>query len=190
MHALLYVIKDKVQKASNDKLLELIIAEHGAALHRFVRVRVNQKDDADDVVQDVYARLAQMTELEQRVAGRLDTVRNYLFQIAVNMITDRYRKALVRRESDHVDTGEDLVLYALGSTVSSPERQLEGKRALQLIQQVLNDMKPEQQQAFLLSRMDNMSYREISDTMGVSVSAVEKHISAALVAIRERVFPA
>lgn len=67
---MLYVIKDKVQKASNDKLLELIIAEHGAALQRFVRVRVGQKDDADDVVQDVYARLAQMTQLEQREIRR------------------------------------------------------------------------------------------------------------------------
>ncbi|MCO4320319.1 RNA polymerase sigma factor [Aliidiomarina quisquiliarum] len=190
MPAVLYVIKDKVQKASNDKLLELIIAEHGAALQRFVRVRVGQKDDADDVVQDVYARLAQMSQLEQRVAGRMDTVRNYLFQIAVNIITDRYRKAVVRREFDHVDADEPSTIYgALGSTLSSPERQLEGKRTLQLIQLALNDVKPELQQAFLLSRMDNMSYREISDTMGVSVSTVEKYISAVLVAIRERVLP-
>lgn len=184
------MIKEKAQKANNDRLLELIIAEHGAALHRFVKVRVGQTDDADDVVQDVYSRLAQMNDLEERVAGRMDTVRNYLFQIAVNIITDRYRKASVRRESDHVDADDPLNVYnALASTLSSPERQLQGKRTLQLIQQVLNEVKPEQQQAFLLSRMDNMSYREISDTMGVSVSTVEKYISAALVAIRERVFP-
>lgn len=187
---MLYVIKEKVQKASNDRLLELIIAEHGAALHRFVKVRIGLKDDADDVVQDVYSRLAHMDDLEQRVAGRMDTVRNYLFQIAVNMITDRYRKSQVRRESDHVDADDPLNVYsALSSTLSSPERHLQGKRTLQLIQQVLNELKPELQQAFLLSRMDNMSYREISDTMGVSVSTVEKYISAALVAIRERVFP-
>ena len=183
---MLYLIKDKVQKTSNDKLLELIITEYGAALHRFVRVRLNHKDDVEDVVQDVYARLLQITELEKRVAGRMDTVRNYLFQIAVNIITDRYRKAQVRRESDHIG----LDLYGnISCTLSSPERQLEGKRTLQLIQQALNDVKPELQQAFLLSRMDNMSYREISDTMGVSVSTVEKYISAALVAIRERVIP-
>ncbi len=187
---MLYVIREKVQKANNDKLLEQIVAEHGAALHRFVRVRVGIKDDADDVVQETYTRLAQMSELEQRVAGRLDTVRNYLFQIAVNIITDRYRKALVRREAEHIAPCDNLALFnTLSSTLNSPERHLEGKRALQQVQHAINGVKPELQQAFLLSRMDNMSYREISDTMGVSVSTVEKYISAALVAIREQVFP-
>lgn len=186
---MLYVVKNKTQKPANESLLEQIIAEHDAALRRFVRVRLGaqRRDEADDVVQDVYARLAQMDNLHERVAERLDTVRNYLFQIAVNIITDRFRKASSRREADHVPADDEQVAATLGCTLSSPERQLEGKRTLQLIQAALNELKPELRQAFLLSRMDNKSYREISDMMGVSVSTVEKYISAALVAVRKQV---
>lgn len=89
----------------------------------------------------------------------------------------------VRKEADHI-SGEAMNIV---TTLTSPERQLEGKRRLQQIQQALSKIKPEYQQAFLLSRMDNMSYREISDTMGISVSTVEKYISAALLAVREKV---
>ena len=186
---MLYVVKSKTHKASSESLLEQIIAEHDAALRRFVRVRLSRqrRDEADDVVQDVYARLTQMDNLEERVAERLDTVRNYLFQIAVNIITDRFRKATSRREADHVPADDEQVAIQLDSTLSSPERQLEGKRTLQRIHAALNQLKPELRQAFLLSRMDNKSYREISDIMAVSVSTVEKYIAAALVAVRKQV---
>lgn len=180
---MLYVIKEKSQKHSRERLLEQLIQEHDAALRRFIRVRIGTPADCDDVVQDVYARLAQMEHLEEHLELRLDTVRNYLFQIAVNLITDRFRKSQVRKESDHISESYITML----STVSAPDRQLEGKRKLQQIQETLKKIKPEYQQAFLLNRMENMSYREISDTMGISVSTVEKYISAALLAIRAKV---
>ncbi|RUO18689.1 RNA polymerase sigma factor [Aliidiomarina haloalkalitolerans] len=180
---MLYVIKDKPQKQSRDKFLELLIQEHDSALRRFIRVRISVPSDCDDIIQDLYSRLAQIEDLEAQVEERLDTVRNYLFQIAVNLIRDRYRKSVVRKEADHI-SGEAMNIV---TTLTSPERQLEGKRRLQQIQQALSKIKPEYQQAFLLSRMDNMSYREISDTMGISVSTVEKYISAALLAVREKV---
>jgi len=179
----LYVINSKPQETGRDQLLKQLISEHDSALRRFVRVRVGSSADCDDLVQEVYARLAQIEGLEVRLEQRLDTARNYLFQIAANLITDKFRKAKVRKESDHISDEA----IAMHSTLSSPDRQLEGKRKLQLIQKALGTVKPEYQQAFLLSRMDNMSYREISDTMGVSVSTVEKYISAALVTLRDRI---
>lgn len=180
---MLYVIKDKVQKQTQEKFLELLIQEHDSALRRFVRARLGTEADSEDVIQDLYSRLTQIENLESHVEDRLDTVRNYLFQIAVNLIRDRYRKSQVRKESEHI-SGDTVHMI---TTLTSPERQLEGKRKLQQIQDALSKIKPEYQQAFLLSRMDNMSYREISDTMGISVSTVEKYISAALLAVREKV---
>lgn len=180
---MLYVIKDKPEKRSREAILEQIVQEHDAGLRRFIRVRLGTSVDCDDIVQGVYTRLVQIENLEAHFGGRLDTVRNYLFQIAVNLITDGYRRAQVRRESAHLPYDK----VAVFSTTTSPERQLQGKRKLQQIHAALASLKPEYQQAFALSRMENMSYREISDTMGVSVSTVEKYISAALVAIRQRV---
>jgi RNA polymerase sigma-70 factor (ECF subfamily) len=58
------------------------------------------------------------------------------------------------------------------------------KRKLQLVDKALGRLKPEHRKAFLLHRVEGLSYRQISDQLAVSESTIEKYISAALVAIR------
>lgn len=180
---MLFLVKKQSAKTVRDVFLEQLIQEHDVALRRFVRVRIGIPADCDDVVQSVYTRLIQIDGVEKHLEARLDTVRSYLFKIAANIITDRYRKSQVRMETEHTSFDNVKIL----STVMAPERQAQGKRTLRQIQYVLVRIKPEYRHAFVLSRMENMSYREISDTMSVSVSTVEKYISAALFAIREKV---
>jgi len=52
---------------------------------------------------------------------------------------------------------------------------------------VLENINPHHKSAFVLCRVEGKAYREISDILGVSVSTVEKYISAALMAIRNKV---
>lgn len=170
-------------KQASHKLIEKLLADHDFALRRFIRVRLNSSTDCEDVMQEVYMRLSQIEDLPGKLAGRLDTARNYLFQIASNLLIDRARRAQARRADQH--QGEH-GLYHL-TNVDEPDRQLHNKRLLQQVDNVLKTIKPEQCQAFLLHRIDGFSYREISDNLGISVSTVEKHISAALLAIRNTV---
>src|SRR5690554_4954748 len=180
---MLSLVKNNPPRSTRDIFLEQLIQEHDVALRRFIRVRIGVPADCDDIVQSVYTRVIQIDDIEKHLEARLDTVRSYLLKIAANIITDRYRKSQARREADHMSFENIKVL----STVMSPERQIQGKRILSQILDALERIKPEYRHAFVLSRMENMSYREISDTMGVSVSTVEKYISAALFAIREKV---
>ncbi|WP_417656262.1 RNA polymerase sigma factor [Pseudidiomarina aestuarii] len=168
------------QQASH-KLIERLLAEHDIALRRFIRVRLGAQQDCDDVLQEVYVRLSQIDDLPEKLADRLDTARNYLMQIASNLLIDRARRAQVRHAEKHIST-DDVETY---STLNAPDRDLHNKRQLQQVEAALAKIKSVHRQAFLLHRVEGLSYREIGDQLGISVSTVEKYISSALLAVRQ-----
>lgn len=168
---------------ASHKLIERLLAEHDIAIRRFVRIRLggsysDSSQDCDDVMQELYMRLSQIEDLPERLAGRLDTARNYLIQIANNLLIDRIRRTQVRCASAHSSE------YELYTTLDEPERDLHNKRKLYLIDKALSKIKAEKRNAFLLHRVEGLSYRQISDQLSVSVSTVEKYISAVLLVIR------
>ncbi|HET8816780.1 MAG TPA: RNA polymerase sigma factor [Pseudidiomarina sp.] len=168
------------QQASH-KLIERLLAEHDIALRRFIRVRLGAQQDCDDVLQEVYVRLSQINDLPEKLADRLDTARNYLMQIASNLLIDRARRAQVRHAEHHVSTAD----VETHSTLTAPDRDLHSKRQLQQVESALAKVKSLHRQAFLLHRVDGLSYREIGDQLGISVSTVEKYIASALLAVRQ-----
>ncbi|NVK56942.1 MAG: RNA polymerase sigma factor [Alteromonadaceae bacterium] len=180
----IYLKKQVRHESDNGVSVTSLLEEHGSALRRFIRVRSNLNHaDCEDIIQLLSERLLRVDNLAELLEGRLNTVRNYLFQIAVNLIIDKKRRDDARRRDDHIDE-ENVTLM---STVYAPERALEGKHRLWRIQELLNEIKLPYKQAFLLSRVEGKSYQEISDILGVSVSTVEKYISKALLAVRKGV---
>jgi|TARA_R110002124_G_scaffold167746_4_gene335225 RNA polymerase sigma-70 factor (ECF subfamily) len=178
--------KQLLARDENSQLVQQLYAEYGSALRRFIRVRSRLSDnDCEDVMQEVYERLLKLDDLTQKLSGRMDTVRNYLFQIATHILIDRDRRAKVRCRDNHVSE-QDTAIF---SSIFSPERALQNRKQLREIEIALAEIKTSHKQAFMLNRVEGMSYREISDALGVSVSTVEKYISAALVAIRAKVSP-
>jgi RNA polymerase sigma-70 factor (ECF subfamily) len=176
--------KKQPESCENSIIIKTLIAEHDAVIRRFLKVRLNgNRDDTEDLLQDLYERLSKIHDLPERINGRLDTVRNYLLQIANNLVIDKYRYNGSRGDGLH-SRMEDTVLFA---TNPSPEKVMEQKQTLKQIDLALSEIKDKYRQAFLMHRIDGKSYRQISDEIGVSVSTVEKYISAALVAIRNRV---
>lgn len=175
----------QTRRAASHKFIEKLLAEHTFALRRFIRIRLNSEHDCEDVLQEVYVRLSQIDDLPAKLAGRLDTTRNYLLQIASNLLIDRARRAQVRKQSQHVSSADDDL--PLHCEIYAPERHLANKRKLQRIDYALQKLRPEQRKAFLLHRVEGLSYREISDQLGLSVSTVEKHIAATLLAARKAI---
>ena len=165
---------------ASNKLIERLVNEYDITLRRFVRVRTGQFEEDDDVMQEIYVKLSQISDLHKRLSGRMSTVKNYLLQIA-NRHIDRARRSASRRASDHISQIEELHFTDL----TSPERAYTNKAILERIELALGHLKQEHRQAFLLSRINGMSYREISDQLDVSVSTVEKYISSALREIRK-----
>jgi len=177
----LFKHKAAFSPTASNKLIERLVNEYDITLRRFVRVRTGQFEEDDDVMQEIYVKLSQISNLHKRLSGRMSTVKNYLLQIANHVIIDRARRSASRRASDHISQIEELHFTDL----TSPERAYTNKAILERIELALGHLKQEHRQAFLLSRVNGMSYREISDQMDVSVSTVEKYISSALHEIRK-----
>ena len=79
------------------------------------------------------------------------------------------------------------VHLAKSSTNESPEFLLEEKEFMLKLKTVISDLPEKQREVFLLSRIDKKKYSEISEIIGISVKAVEKRMSQALITLRARI---
>lgn len=76
-----------VREVANERSIAGVVQRYGRGLLAFIRGRVRTRDDAEDVLQDVWLQLASQPELEA-----IEQVGAWLFRVARNKITDRYRK--------------------------------------------------------------------------------------------------
>jgi RNA polymerase sigma-70 factor (ECF subfamily) len=129
---------------------------------------------AEDVVQQSFLKVWEKRQLLKSVE-RFDA---YLFRIARNDLISLFRK-----QSSH-----KRYLQRIGELFdeerNSPEEQLIIKQKRILIQDIISSLPPQQQQAYRMSRDQGLPYEEIAAGMGLSVSTVKGHISAALKTIR------
>ncbi len=169
------------RQAERDRLLKNIFDEHDSALRRFLRMRQLAAPEQEDVLQEVYLKLSKMDDLTERFSRSPDTVRSYLFVMASNIIRDNIRRATVREVTKHQSFDEEKDVTG----TASPEAILEGRQDVSVVEQTLRKQKAVHRRAFMLSRFEHKSYREIADDLSVSVSTVEKYICKVLFALRE-----
>lgn len=129
---------------------------------------------AEDMVQTSFLKI-----WEKR--GTLSTVDRfdaYLFRVARNEMTDIFRKNVTRGK--HTQRIREL----FDEEAESPEDQLIDKQKRALIADVIQDLPPQQQQVYRLSRDKGMSYQEIATEMNLSINTIKVHISLALKSLR------
>jgi RNA polymerase sigma factor (sigma-70 family) len=140
------------------------------ALRAFFSRRANA-NDVEDLVQEVLLRI------QKRQPGAVVTnVEGYLFEVAANVLIDRGRRDRTRRRSDHCELQE--IHHPVDDM--SPERVLQGREKMARAMAALNELPERTRQVFILVRFEEMSYKRVAQRLGVSVSAVEKHVMKAL----------
>lgn len=163
------------------QVLERLFTEHGAALRDFLRARTGLTEDLDDIVQEVFVKLANLTDLHEKAALQSGSTRAYLFTAANNLVLDRQRRQVLQR-AYHIEQGRGDSHITLEVT---PERIIEGIQDLAVVKRTILKLPPKCRKVFLLHRFENWSYRQIAREMGLSVKQIEKYMSQALVSIRE-----
>lgn len=144
------------------------------ALVRYFQRHLGNRHDAEDLAQEALARLC-------RSASAIENVEAYLMRIASNLLRDRYRRDQTQKTSLHdaFDEWNDKHLNPLGE-VPGGDRVYEGRARLERFLQALDELSPRCRQVFLLQRYDGMTYSAIAKRLGISMSAVEKHMMRAL----------
>lgn len=149
--------------------------ENYPALVTFVRRRVATGAEADDIAQEAYLRV-----LRYREDKSPEDLRALLFTIATNLIGMRGRGA---RGRQWVPLQDELILVA---DAPSPDRQIDGERQIGRLAAVIEKMPSKCQQVFLLRRIHGLTQQQIAERMGISIKAVEKHITTALAICRKK----
>ncbi len=148
---------------------------HRPALMRYFLRHLDSTEDAEDLTQDTLARLSQQSA--DTVAG-LDNAEAYLLRIASNLLRDRFRRDRSHHAADHVPI--DAIVQAWPGEEPSCERVYDNKARLQSLLRALDELPPRCQQVFLLQRYDGLTYSAVAKRLGISVSAVEKHMMRAM----------
>ncbi len=158
--------------------VQTLIRSHHKSLIHFLRQRLRVPEDAFDVAQETYVRMMQYEH-----STGLRSPASMLFRIAINVANDLGRTERARSAANQYRV-EDLDLV---SDLPSPERELEGKQDLEVLYEAIEHLPPKCRQAFLLSRVQRMTYPQIASHCGISVKMVEKHISHALAICTQKV---
>lgn len=140
------------------------------ALRAFFSRRAHP-NDVEDLVQEVLLRI------QKRQPGAVvGNVEGYLFEVAANVLVDRGRRDRTRRRSDHCELEE--IHHPVDEV--SPERVLQGREKMARAMAALGELPERTRQVFILVRFEEMSYKRVAQRLGVSISAVEKHVMKAL----------
>ncbi len=148
------------------------VARYEPAVRRFFARRLPAGADVDDFTQELFARLF-------RREGR-DSIRNgegYLFRIAANMLHEHARRE-ARHRTDVCDPTDRV--FADFREERSPERVALGQEAFSRAVGILQGLPERSRTVFLLSRYEGLSGGEIAKRLGISPSAVEKHMMRAI----------
>jgi len=160
---------------------EAFVRGQREGLVQFLRRRTPLEEDAQDLAQESLFRL-------MRYRGHAPTAwASLLYRIAINALNDRLRRAHTHREALHSTL--DIDFAKIASPEASHEQRIADQQELAVLQRVLLGLPLRCRQIYLLNRIEGMSYSEIAVHCGISIKAVEKHISKALRLLRERLGP-
>jgi RNA polymerase sigma factor (sigma-70 family) len=137
----------------------------------FFRKRAHPAD-VEDLVQDVF-----LSMQARQAETPIDNVEGYLFAVAMSALVRKSRQEKPWRWQACYEDEDDAGHFP---EEHSPERVLLGKERLAKAVRIMRDLPPRTQEVFLLHRFEEMTYPAIATALGMSVSAVEKHIMIAL----------
>ena len=151
--------------------LDLLYRSQAGRIRRRVRAEVGSSDEASDLVQEAFSRLAGSTS---------DGLRNpaaFLSRIVSNLLIDRRRRLSARPPHVALEPDCDVPVRADQADALEYEQMKARYRA------VVERLPPRTREVFLLHRVDDLSYREIASRLDISIRTVEWHIAEAIVRI-------
>jgi RNA polymerase sigma factor (sigma-70 family) len=170
-----------------DQQISETVEREQARLRNFIRRRVDDESDADDILQDVFYELVEAYRLMQPI----EQVGAWLFRVARNRIIDRFRKSKAKPEALQeemvADDGELLVLEELlPSPDAGPEAAYARSVLLEELADALEELPEEQRDVFIAHEIEGRSFKEIAAQTELSVNTLLSRKHYAVIHLRER----
>ncbi|HUJ82115.1 MAG TPA: sigma-70 family RNA polymerase sigma factor, partial [Candidatus Acidoferrales bacterium] len=155
-----------------DRQISEVIAEQGSRLRNFIRRRVPDPSDVEDIVQEVFYELVEAN----RLLMPIEHVTGWLFRVARNRITDLFRKKKPERFSDAAVEGDEGELLRIEDLLPSPDAGPEALYVrnvlLEELELALGELPDEQREVFIAHELEGRSFKELSAESGVGVNTL------------------
>jgi RNA polymerase sigma factor (sigma-70 family) len=173
--------------AEQDRRISEAIEREQSRLRNFIRRRVADRDDAEDVLQDVFYELVEAYHMMKPV----EQVTAWLFRVARNRIIDLFRKKKLEALRDGLATiAEDGEMLQLEDSLPSPEAGPDAAYArnvlLEELDAALDELPDEQREVFIAHELMGYSFKEIALQTSVSVNTLLSRKHYAVLYLRER----
>ena len=169
-----------------DRQISEVVVEQRGRLRNFIRRRVPDPSDAEDIVQEVFYELVEAN----RMLMPINHVTGWLFRVARNRITDLFRKKKPVTFSDIAVADEDGQLVGIEDLLPSPDASPEAlyfrNVLLDELEFALGELPREQRDVFVAHELEGRSFKELSAERGVSVNTLLSRKRYAVLHLRER----
>jgi RNA polymerase sigma factor (sigma-70 family) len=169
-----------------DLQISEIIVKERSRLRNFIRRRVPDPSDAEDIVQEVFYKLVEAN----RLLMPIEHVTGWLFRVARNRITDLFRKKKPETFSEAAVEDVDGEVLRIEDLLPSPDAGPEALYArsvfLDELELALDELPEEQREVFVAHELEGRSFKEMAVETGVSVNTLLSRKRYAVLHLRER----
>ena len=172
--------------AEQDHRISEVLEREQSRLRNFIRRRVADEGDAEDILQDVFYELVETYRLMKPV----EQVGAWLYRVARNRIIDRFRKKKPVTFADTAGVSDEGELLQLEDLLPSPDAGPDAAYArgvlLQELEDAVDELPDEQREVFVGHEVEGYSFKELSARTGVSVNTLLSRKHYAVVYLRQR----
>jgi RNA polymerase sigma factor (sigma-70 family) len=173
--------------ADQDPRISETVMREQNRLRNFIRKRVADSSEAEDILQDVFYELVEAS----RMMKPIEQVSAWLFRVARNKIIDFFRKKRPEASiGDHLTGSEDGEPFTLEDMLPSsdegPEAAFARSVLLEELEEALEELPEEQREAFVAHELEGFSFKEIAARTGVGVNTLLSRKHYAVIQLRDR----
>ena len=151
--------------------LTSIVQQFGKKLFGFVRGKVKTTEDAEDIIQDVWYQLSNLTNVQD-----VENVGAWIYQVARNKVTDRYRKKTTDSLENYAYSGEDGEFnfkdILLMDDSNNPELGHFKELFWDELMDALDELPSNQREVFVLNELEDFTLQEIADQKGENIKTI------------------
>jgi RNA polymerase sigma factor (sigma-70 family) len=169
------------QRTEQNRRISEVIQQERRRLFHFIRQRVDDEGDAEDILQDVFYELTEA----YRLMKPIEQVGAWLYRVARNRIIDRFRKKKPAAEVPNAE-GAPRLEDLLPSPDAGPEAMYARGVLLEEFDAALEELPEEQRDVFIAHEMDGRSFKRLADDTGLSVNTLLSRKRYAILHLRRR----
>ncbi|MEZ2442125.1 RNA polymerase sigma factor (sigma-70 family) [Chitinophaga sp. W3I9] len=180
------VLTNSIMAIEQNERIQATVKQERKRLLHFIRQRVNNASDAEDILQDVFY---QFTEY-LRLGSQVDSITGWLFAVTRNKITDWFRKKKETPFSEFTREIEGEEVLFLPELLSDKNMEADTPMAKKImseaIMQAIDELPADQRQVFLQHELEGKSFKEMSEETGIGVNTLLSRKRYAVLFLRER----